>query len=54
MPITPYIDAKAAQEYNKRPLETASVKLMAHFAEIRGSDNFCQFDYGPEVNMEKY
>jgi len=27
---------------------------MAHFAEIRGSDTFQQFDYGPEINMEKY
>ena len=27
---------------------------MAHFAEIRGSDSFTKFDYGPEVNMQKY
>lgn len=27
---------------------------MAHFAEIRGSDQFTKFDYGPEINNEKY
>lgn len=38
IPITNNIDEKMAVIANSRPLETASVRIMAHFAEIRGSD----------------
>lgn len=54
MPVSEYVDEAATARSNKRPLSTASTRQMAHFAEIRGSDTFQQFDYGPEINIDKY
>ena len=54
VPLSEFVDEEATTRSNKRPLSTASTRQMAHFAEIRGSDTFQQFDYGPEMNMEKY
>ena len=52
--ITKYIHEGNATKCNLRPQSSTSAKSMAHFAKIRGIEKFIRFDYGPEVNQEKY
>ena len=54
VPYSDYIDEQYARAANKRVHNSASVKQMAHFAEIRGTKEFKKFDYGKEENLLVY
>lgn len=55
VPANDYENTYWRRVANFRQYQPASVKMIAHLSEIRGTDEFKQFDYGSDhLNKDHY